>query len=172
MKPKIKLYIATTIDGFIADKDGSVKFLDKLSDCGDDFGYKKFFDPIGGIIMGHTTYKQFAGEADYSKVYEGKPIYVFSRKERKPDKSVIIVNENIREFSKKLKKDTWLVGGAQIIGEFLKYDLVDEMILTIVPELLGEGISLFGSSSTPMNLSLRSTNTYDMGVVELHYVRK
>ncbi|MBT4351554.1 dihydrofolate reductase [archaeon] len=162
MSKKIILYVAMSLDGFIAKKNGSVDFLDKYNESGEDFGYYEFLDSISSVIIGNSTYKQFGAP------YKNKKIFIFSRKKHENKKDIIFVNGDIKEFAKKLKNDTWMVGGASIFNEFLKYDLIDEFIITIIPVLLGEGILLFTKSSIK-NLKLIDTKSYDCGVVQVHY---
>lgn len=161
---KIILYIAMTLDVFIARKNGSVDFLDKYMESGEDYGYHKFIDTIQNVILGNTTYKQFGAP------YEGKKIYVVS-KTKKNNENIIFVNEDVKEFSKKLNNNTWMVGGASIFNEFLKNDLVDEFIITIIPILLGEGIPLF-NEGIEINLRLIDVKSYDSGVIQVHYNKK
>ena len=83
-----------------------------------------------------------------------------------------LTENTIKEFVKKLKSDTWFVGGASLLNEFLKNGLVDEFIITIFPLLLGEGIPLFRDDGYEKNLSLIDVKSYDSGVVQLSYQTK
>lgn len=177
MKKKIILYIATSLDGFIAKKDGSIDFLDPANKSGedfgnerkDDYGYNEFYSSIGTIVMGHTTFKQVGDTKEFEEYYKDKPVFVFSRKPKTQMKNVTFVHEDIKDFVKKLESDTWLVGGASLLNEFLKNGLVDKFIITIFPVLLGEGIPLFKGDSNEENLILVDVKSYDSGVVQLSY---
>jgi dihydrofolate reductase len=166
---KVTLYIATSLDGFIAKKDGSIDFLDSSMKSGDDFGYKEFYASIGTIVMGNTTYKQVGETKEFEEYYKGKPVFVFSREPNAKKNNVTFVNEDVKEFVKKLESNAWLVGGADIAKEFLKYNLIDEFIITIIPIVLGEGIHLFAKGVGEHKLKLLNTKFYDSGVVQLHY---
>ncbi len=160
-----------SLDGFIARKNGSVDFLDIYNKSEEDYGYKEFYASIGTIVMGNTTYKQFGDTEEFEEYYKSKPIFVFSRKPKEKKKNITFVDENVKEFVKKLKDNTWLLGGASILDEFLKNDLVDEFIITVIPVLLGEGIPLFKGDGIEKKLKLLGVKSYDLGVVQVHYER-
>ena len=163
-KPKIILYIATSLDGFIASKDLSVAWLDKYQKKDTDYGYKKFFNSIDGVVVGNTTQKQFPQN------YERKPTFVFSRKKTEAKDNLTYVKGTVKNFMSKhsLKGNIWLLGGAEIIHQFLKEDLIDEFIIFVMPELLGEGVKLFKESTLKKKLKLINSKSYGE-VIELHY---
>ena len=162
---KIILYIATSLDGFIARKNGSVDWLSEFSNPGEDYGYKEFLDSVGIVILGNTTYKEFKAP------YEGKKCFVFSRTDKGKRENITYVNTGVKEFVETLSDDEniWLVGGADITKEFLKNNLVDEFIITIIPTILGEGIPLFAKDYGEHKLKLLNVKSFDSGVVQLHY---
>jgi len=171
MDKKVILYIAISLDGFIARKNGSVDFLDKYNKEGMDYGYKEFYASIGTIVMGNNTYEQFGDTKEFEEYYKSKPIFVFSRKPKDKKKNITFVNEDVKEFVNNLKNNAWLLGGASIFDEFLKKDLVDEFIITFIPVLLGEGIPLFKGEGIKKNLKLLNVKSYGLGVVQMHYER-
>jgi len=161
---KIILNIATSLDGFIARKNGSVDWLPKIDNTEEDFGIKEFLDSVGTVVLGNTTYKQ------YKAPYPNKKCFVFSRKNSGKENNITYVNNNAKDFLKSLNEEdgnVWLVGGADIVKEFLKDNLIDEFIITIIPVVLGEGIPLFRDGEHP--LKLLNSKSYDSGVVQLHY---
>ena len=162
---KIILYLATSADGFIARKNGSVDWLSEFSNSAEDYGYKEFLDSVGTVVLGNTTYKEFKAP------YEGKKCIVFSRKNKGKKENITYVNTGVKEFVQSLEDDEniWLVGGADIAKEFLKNNLVDEYIVTIIPTMLGEGIPLFGENYGEHKLKLLNVKSFDCGVVQLHY---
>lgn len=166
---KVILYIATSLDGFIAKKDGSIDFLESYNKSGDDFGYNEFYSSIGTIVMGNITYTQVGDTKEFEEYYKGKPVFVFSRKPKTKKMNVTFVNEDVKEFVKKLESNTFLVGGADLIKEFLKNNLIDEFIITIIPIVLGEGIPLFAKDCGKHKIKLLNIKSYDSGVVQLHY---
>ena len=174
MSKNIILYIATSLDGFIARKDGSVDWLSPYEKGPEDYGYNEFYKKIGTIIMGNNTYRQVLSFGEFP--YRGKDCFVFSRnKDNVKDEFVIFVNRSAKDFISQLNlrnnKNIWLVGGASIVDEFLKSDLIDEFIITIIPILLGDGIPLFKGRSNEKKLELIDVKKFDQGPVQLHYFR-
>jgi dihydrofolate reductase len=106
--------------------------------------------------------------------YEGNKNYVFSRKTGlQSNQSTTFTNENPASLVKKLKveegKDIWLIGGGQINGQLLQEKLIDELILTIIPVVLGEGIRIFDTSQLENWFRLLSCKSYDNGMVQMHF---
>ncbi len=171
-RKKIVLYIATSLDGFIARKNGDVDWLPSDEDSLEDYGYNDFYKTIGMVIMGNTTYKQILSFGKFP--YKGKDCFVFTKNKSKiKDENVTFVSRDVKEFIEQLNpkdnKDIWLVGGASIIDEFLKYDLIDEFIVTIIPILLGDGISLFKRKPDEKKLKLVDVKSFNNGLVQLFY---
>jgi dihydrofolate reductase len=174
MKNKVILYIATSSDGFIAAKDGSVDFLDPYNNSGDDYGYKEFYDSIGTIVMGDNTYKQFGASAEFKEFYKGKPIFVFSRTSKGVADNVTFVSGDVKAFIKTLDENSgniWLLGGACIAQDFLDNDLIDECIVTIMPDVLGDGIPLFKVSLLQDKFKLVEVKKFGLNVVQELYER-
>lgn len=174
MTVKIILYIATSLDGFIATKDGSVKWLDKYNELGEDLGYNEFVKSINAVILGNTTYEQILSfDCDYP--YKNQKSYVFANNEYKDD-NVTFVNEDVKKFIEGLdkKKDhkIWLVGGANIVNQFLEHDLIDEFKIFVMPEILGRGIRLFSKENSDKLLVLKDSKSFKSGIVELNYKKK
>ena len=160
-----------SLDGFIARKNGSVDFLDTYNESKEDYGYNKFYASIDTIIMGNTTYKQFGHTKEFEDFYKDKPIFVFSKKPKDKTKNITFVNDDIKKFTKTLKGNIWMLGGASIFNEFLKNNLIDEFIITVIPVLLGNGIPLFNKNNIEKKLKLKDAKTYESGVVQVHYVK-
>lgn len=148
MMNKIILYIATSKDGFIADKNGGVDWLPQLKDDHDleVVGYKDLMERIDTILMGSASYKQIIGFGDWG--WPDKQTYVFSSKPLESKMPYIATtHDSPAQFisslkDRKSKKDIWLLGGAKLAKSFAQQNLIDEIILTIVPQTLGEGIPL------------------------------
>jgi dihydrofolate reductase len=170
---KIKLYIASSLDNYIASEDGGIEWL--FSDA--DYGYEKFYDSIDTILVGRKTYEQSLRFDEYP--YKGKKVYVFTRKAKvekeKKTSDVEYIDGDIPEFVKRLTqqlgrgKDIWLLGGGEIVSIFLNADLVDELILSIHPIILGNGIPLFNTIRKRVNLRLIESIPFASGLVQLHY---
>ena len=164
---KVVLNIATSLDGFIAGPNGEIDWL--FTDG--DYGLSDFFKTIDSTLIGNKTYQLMLkmGENGYS----GMTNYVFTRKptESKSD-NVIFVSDNIVEFVRQLKdkdgKNIWLVGGGEIANVFFAASLVDEMILSVHPIILGDGIPLFKRSKR-IDYKLTDCIKYPSGLVQLLY---
>ena len=163
---KIILYIASSLDGYVARGNGNIDWLPQS----DISGYDKFYKTVDTIIMGKTTYDQVLTFGEYP--YKDKKSYVFTRRnDKKKDENVEFVS-NLDEFVKdilpNLDGNIWLVGGGQIISSFLNHGMVNEIVLSIVPVILGQGIPLFKNIQNETKLELVKTTNYEK-LVELHY---
>ncbi len=164
------LYIATSLDGYIARSSGAVDWL--FTD--QDYGYEDFYNSIDRLIMGNSTYAQIQGWGDYP--YPDKQGFVFSRTMRQDrDANVQFVSGDLASFVKELKsqdgKDIWLVGGAAIAKTCFEHHLVDKLILSIHPLILGEGILLFPAPLPNLPLKLEASQVFSTGLVQLTYVK-
>ncbi len=171
---KIKLYIAVSLDGKIAGKDGNVKWLDALPNPDQlDYGYAEFLNSIDTTLMGNNTYRQLLSWGiDFP--YRDKKNYVFTRNRKlTEDKNVQFVNQDHVKFVGNLKsesgRDIWLIGGGEINTLLLNAGLIDEMIIFIIPVVLGDGIALFKGIPKECTLKMVQTRTYGNGVVEVKY---
>lgn len=173
--PRVKLYIAASLDGFIADRDGGVGWLDDIhpSEADGDFGYAEFYDSVGSLVMGRATYDQVLDFGAWP--YPGKPSYVFTSHPPDGDHpNVEFISGDPRAFIKSLRagseQDIWLVGGGKLIASFREHGLIDEYIMTTIPVLLGDGIPLFPGNQTPGELRLVDVKRFDSGLAQLKYV--
>ena len=172
---KIILYIATSLDGFIADINGGVDWLPHPKDNAEleAVGYKNLMERIDTILMGSRSYKQILSFGDWG--WLDKQTYVFTSGQLETDKPYIsITHDNPFEFMTKLKdrkpdKDIWLLGGAQLAKSFAQEDLIDEIILTITPQTLGKGIPL-GLIFNKFDLTAEKALTD--GMIQKIYLRK
>ncbi len=172
---KIILYIATSLDGFIADINGGVDWLPHPKDDAEleAVGYKDLMERIDTILMGSRSYKQILSFGDWG--WPDKQTYVFTSKKFETDKPYIsIAHDSPLEFMAKLKdrrsdKDIWLLGGAELAKSFAQESLIDETILTIVPQTLGTGIPL-GLSFEKFDLT--AEKALKDGMIQKIYLRK
>ncbi len=174
MAQKVILYIAESVDGYIARKDGRLDWLTPYEGQAEDYGYADFLKTIGTVIMGHTTYRQVLSFGDFP--YPEQACFVFSTdRSKERDEHVTFVRGNVAESLDRIRDqhtgDIWLVGGSILIDAFLKQDLIDEFIITTVPVLLGDGIPLFLPSGTEKSLHLVSVRSYAAGLVQTRYIR-
>lgn len=169
---EISLYIACSVDGFIAGENGDLDWLSMVDDGKTDYGYKQYYDSIDALIMGRLTYEQVLGFGKWP--YAGKKTYVFSKKPGLPEnKDVEIYPHSVEKFSGQMAgqeyKKIWLVGGGNLLLSFIEAKLVDEYIISIIPIILGKGIPLFPAMQIQQNLQLISAEKYDSGLVQLCY---
>ncbi len=171
---KIVLYIAMSLDGYIADKSGGVGWLSgDGSDPENSGSYPEFSSTIDTVILGHTTYQQIITElSPDSWPYEEMQSYVLTHHKQEDRNRIHFVDTTMTALLDELKqqngKDIWLCGGADIIDQALKANVVDELTISILPILLGDGIRLFQTSETPKSLTLISYRSYN-GIVDLVY---
>ena len=144
------VYIATSIDGFIAKKDGSVDWLMEVPNPdGGDFGFSKFMENIDALVMGRNTFEMVLsfGECPYNKKVFVPSNTLKSVPENIKEKAEIISGspqEIVRNLNSRNYKNLYIDGG-KTVQEFLNSDLIDELIVTRIPILLGEGIPLFAN---------------------------
>ena len=179
---KFIVYIATSADGFIARRDGTVDWLDRPSPKGN-YGMNEFYQSIDTILWGRKTYdvaldfqkKGVPGSAFDTRLKN----YVFTRGAASlpAPASVAFVNESIKAFANRLRKargkHVWMMGGASIIASFLDKGEIDEFMIHVIPTFIGEGIPLIAPAPRTVPLKLLSTTKFTDGVIKLHYaVRK
>lgn len=159
-KNNVILYVAMSLDGYIARPDGSVDWLDDVEGEGDN-GYSDFYSRVGTVVMGRNTYDEVLKLADEFP-YTDKPCYVLSRTYKGDHPHVSITDEAIDTLIPRLKEKSdgyvWLVGGGQLVQQFLNKGLIDELEIYIIPKLIGEGIPLFPDSTPPAEFELISTD--------------
>lgn len=173
---KITLYIASSIDGYIADINSDIDWLSNYSITSTmNYGYDKFFESVDTVIMGWKTYRDILN-MDVVYPYKNKTSYIITRNRiNKPSENFHFITDNIIEtivsLREKRGKDIWLVGGGELISMFLNHDLIDEMIISYIPITLGDGIPLFPKSKKEFNWKLIDSKPYDNGVLTVDYQR-
>ncbi|WP_420388198.1 dihydrofolate reductase family protein [Roseivirga sp.] len=171
---KLITYIAISLDGKIADRDGGVEWLESLPHPKDeDYGYATFIQSIDTTIMGNTTYQQVLG-FDVPFPYQEQTNYVLTRNtDLKDDENVLFISKDhaarIEELKKEEGKDIWLIGGGQINTLCLQAGLIDEMIVHVMPYVMGAGIPLFSNEQLMQQIRLTDSKVYSSGVMELRY---
>lgn len=171
------VYIATSLDGFIARKDGNLDWLMEIPNPDNsDYGFSSFLDKIDGIIMGRRTFETVItfNEWPYTK-----PVFVLSNTLREvPDKyqdKAEIVKGHLNEILDSMKSKGFYnlyIDGGKTIQSFLKLNLIDELIITRIPIILGSGISLFSEMDFEIKFELINTETLNKDLVKSTYRRK
>ncbi len=164
---RLKLYIAASLDGYIAGPNGEIDWLDASG--GLDYGYKEFYASIDTTLMGNSTYKQVHTFGEF--LYPEKTNYAFTRSTPPPDTNhVRFVSDDIEGFVRTLKempgKDIWLVGGGQVNTVMLNAGLIDEVVLTAFPLVLGDGIPLFAPGAVRHEFKTVGYETFETGLIQ------
>lgn len=171
-KRNLVLFIASSLDGYIATKDDSLEWLFNVEGEGDN-GYSEFYETVDTILLGKRTYDWIMEQDSEEFPYKNKQCYVFTRSSIEDTEDVKFINEDVTKFVNKLKseqgKNIWIAGGGELLHSFIKENLVDELIVTIAPTILGNGIPLFREGDYQLDLTLKRTKNYNQ-FVELHYV--
>lgn len=173
----LSLYIATSLDGYIAKPNDDLGFLKLVEKEGEDYGYAAFTSTIDTIIIGRKTYDWVLREIGTSHYDNGdRNVYVITRNKRPGIGKTTFYTGDPAELVQRLKnengKNIYCDGGAEIVDELLKNDLIDEFVISIIPVLVGNGIRLFKDGRPEQQLELVSTKTFDTGLTQLFYRRK
>jgi len=168
---KVVLYIAASLDGYIAGKDGDISWLAPYET--EDYGYADFLKTVGAIIMGSKTYETALAFPDWR--YQEKKTYVATGRklEKKAGGNIQFYSGDLKQLVAEAKAasegNIWLVGGGQLIASFLKENLLDELILFTLPVVLGQGVPLFGDNARPLTFRFIKSVAYPSGLVQLNY---
>ncbi len=174
----LRVFIATSLDGYIADKNEEIDWLHAIPNpYGDDMGYSDFMQEIDALVMGRNTFETVLS-IGIDWPYE-KPVYVLSNSlteiPAELEGKVELVGGPLKEVLAELKAkghyDLYIDGG-KTIQSFLKEDLIDDLIITTIPVLLGGGISLFGELPMPLQFACFDTQIYLEKLVQCRYKRE
>lgn len=172
MTRKVILYIATSVDGYIAQPDDDLSFLSIVEKEGEDYGYAEFIATVDTVIIGRKTYDwilQHVPEFHHAD----KTTYVITRTPREIIGATHFytgsLNELITDLKSKEGKHIFCDGGAEIVNALLKDKLIDEFVISIIPILLGNGTKLFQDGRGEQLLELVSVKHFEKGLTQLHY---
>jgi len=178
MECKNKVFIATSLDGYIADKNGGIDWLHSIPNPENiDMGYGEFTSQIDALVMGRTTFETVCG-FDMDWPYQ-KPVFVLSNSmtsiPNKYEGKAEIVKGTLQEILEQIHIKGYYslyIDGGRTIQSFLKEDLIDEMTITIIPYLLGGGIPLFNELTERLDFECVNSEIYLAKVVQNQFVRK
>jgi len=170
------VYIATSLDRFIATSDGSIDWLYEIPNPSQsDYGYAEFMNGIDAIVMGRNTFEKVLSFGEW--VYD-KPVFILSNSLTELPSDMVgkakIVNGEIKNIIKQLNLEGYkhlYIDGGKTIQSFLKEDLIDEMIITLIPILLGDGFPLFDKLDKKLKFKHEKTEIYDNTLVKSYYIR-
>lgn len=177
MYKKVSLFIAMSLDGYIADDEGSVNWLNGEGNNDENMdAYSEFVKDIDTVIMGWNTYHQIVTELSPSEwIYDDLNAYVVTHKLKESSDKIHFTNECPVELVKRLREENgkgiWICGGANIIQQLVNEDFIDEYYITVIPTILGSGIRLFDNNKFEIKLKLTKTQTYN-GMVDLVYTKR
>jgi dihydrofolate reductase len=174
---KLSLFIAMSLDGYIAKPNDDLSFLKIVEKEGEDYGYADFVSNIDTIIIGRKTYDYVVREIGASHYDNGdRDVYVITRTARPKTGRTNFYSGNIKELVTRLKSETgkniYCDGGAEVINELMKLDLIDEFTISVIPVLLGNGTRLFKDGRPEQALEFISAKSFETGLTQLYYKRK
>ena len=184
---KVQYYCAATLDGYIADADDGLDWLlgyegsyegagAEAGPMGEGGGYEAFYEGVGALVSGSTTY-EWVLENLNEWPYAGKPFWVLSSRElprpNGAEDEVRVVDAAVAEIHDEVVasaggSNVWIVGGGNVASQYAAEGLIDELLLTVVPVVLGAGKPLF-DEGLPGPLQLTGATVFKTGMVEIRY---
>jgi dihydrofolate reductase len=170
---KLILYIAMSLDGYIAKPNDDLSFLSIVEKEGEDYGYADFVSTIDTVIMGRKTYDWVTKRVDFP--HADKYAFIITRTARPSIGKTVFYTGDLSDLVKKLKtkerKNIFCDGGAEVVNDLLKDDLIDELVISVIPVLVGNGIKLFKDGRPEQKLKLVSVKSFDTGLAQLQFKR-
>ncbi len=173
MQRKVILYIAMSLDGYIATKDHNIDFLSLVEAENEDYGYADFMQNVDTMIWGRKTYDKIQTlGVEIQSAYESKKIYVLSNSRIGSDGNITYFSD-IEALINNLKaeegKTIYCDGGSELVFQLLQHQLLDRLIVSVIPHLLGDGIRLFKDERPEQKLKLKRSISYPSGLIQLWY---
>ncbi|MCU0346999.1 MAG: dihydrofolate reductase family protein [Saprospiraceae bacterium] len=169
---KLILYIAASLDGFIAKPGDDLSFLDAVQKEGEDYGYAAFTSQVDTVIMGRKTF-DWVFKVLNDVPHPEKETFIITRTAREPIGRTQFFTGDVVELLRGLKAKPGGViycdGGAQLANTLYKAGLLDEIIISVIPVLLGGGVRLFQEGIPERQLELVGSKAYESGMVQVHY---
>lgn len=177
MEKRNSIFIATSLDGYIADKNGKIDWLQSIPNpLNIDMGYHDFMETVDALVMGRKTFEtvcSFDIEWPYTK-----PVFVLSHNLKEIPKEYLdkafLVKGTVQEILKQIHQKEYYrlyIDGGNTIQSFLKADLIDDMIITTIPVLLGGGTPLFSELSEKLMFRCTDSKVFLDSIVQNHFVR-
>lgn len=170
----VTLFIAMSLDGYIADGNGNVDWLQGQVNGQDDMeSYTTFIKDVDTVVMGWNTYHQVRFDLSPDIwMYEDLKSYVITHRQLDDEKNIFFKHQDVGEVVKELReeegKGIWICGGAGIIQPLIQQHLIDVYHISIIPTILGKGIRLFEQFDKEIPLQLLETRNYN-GIVDVIY---
>lgn len=164
---RVTYFVAASLDGFIAGPRGRLDWL--LTD--DDYDFAPYFADVDALVMGRRAYDGLLGFGQWP--YGETPSYVFTHRETAGDRPVVHVSGDVRAFCDRMAAEgvetLWLVGGGDLAAQFLAAGLLDAVVVSVHPVVLGSGTPLFGASVPVAPLRLDNARAFPSGLVQVRY---
>ncbi len=175
MDAPLSLFIAMSLDGYIAGRNDDIDFLSMVEEPGEDYGYSEFTQSIDTVVMGRKTYEKVLSFG-LEFPHRNRKCYVFSSSRTGTDDNVEFYSGPPDKLIEKIRggtgKGIYCDGGANLVQQMINLDLMDQYIISIIPVILGSGIRLFEEASATIKLKLMYSRSYPSGLVQLCYRRK
>jgi dihydrofolate reductase len=169
-RARCSVFVATSLDGFIARPDGRIDWLSVVEHPGEDYGYRRFFDTIDTLVIGRRTYDTALAFGEWP--YGGKRCVVMTRASLTPRRGEQLYAGPPEQLVDRLTSEgakRIYVDGGSVIRQFIGAGLVTDMVVSIVPVLLGEGIPLFAAPGPYVRLELVESRSFKSGLAQLEY---
>lgn len=174
-KRKLILYIACSVDGYIAKPIDDLSFLKCVEQEGEDYGYFDFVNQVDTVIVGRNTY-QWILDQGMEYPHKDKTCFIITRTPQESIDNIHFYTRDLEELVNQIKakpgKDIYCDGGAQVVRLLLEKQLIDELIISVIPMLLGDGKKLFDPLYPEQDLDLINSKSFSSGLVQLHYAVK
>ncbi len=171
----VAVYIAVSADGYIARPDGGLDWLMTFQSSGENYGYHEFIASVDTVIMGRKTYDTVLAMG-YPHPHGQIRHIIVSRSPKQTNGPVEYdhrtPSEIVRQLLREPGKNIYVDGGAETVNDLLRNRLIDEMTISVVPALLGDGIRLFRDGRPEEKMELISCAGFPSGMVQLRYRRK
>lgn len=172
MERKVILYIATSLDGYIASPDDNLDFLSVVEQEGEDYGYAQFIESVDTVIVGRKTYDKVLSMG-FDFPHSDKESYIITRTPKPATGKIEFYTGDLKNLILKLKKqegkNIFVDGGAEVVNLLLKDNLIDEFCISIIPVLLGDGIRLFQDNRPELPLKFVRSESFKSGLVQVWY---
>jgi dihydrofolate reductase len=172
MNRKTILYIAISADGYIAKPNDDLSFLSMVQQDGEDYGYADFLKSVDTVIMGRKTYDWVMTQLSEFP-HADLDSYIITRSVKPDVGKTKFYTGNLKELVSELKnkpgKNIFVDGGAEIVNELMKENLIDAFIISVIPIFVGSGTRLFNDGRPEQKLEIVRVKRFDTGLVQLHY---
>lgn len=168
MPPRFSVFIATSLDGYIARADGNIDWLSAVQTPGESYGYESFFGSVDTLVIGRGTYDTVRGFPDWP--YGGKRVVVLTGRPGESLHGEVFFTGPVTDLAAHLDEASRVyVDGGNVIRQFLAAGLITDITLSIVPVVLGGGIRLFDGGEGEHRLELCGQHTWPSGLVQMEY---